>query len=682
MGFPASTDDEIAESLNTLLDEPWQRRLPSVLVVRADETLQIPIIVSENDSGQTLTLKIQEESGEKHTVFVDLASAGVVAERETAFGRRMRVDVTIPGPLPLGYHRAYCETAPDESMSLIVAPRQAYLPSHLENGGKLWGISTQLYALKRDKGWGIGDFQDLDELMEAANSLGASVVGLNPLHMLFVRDPERASPYQPSSRMFLNPLYVDIARVPEFKEATARKKLGAMAASFADSPKEDSIAYAKVTESKWSALETLYDVFQSKHLAKNDKRAKAFKAFREREGHPLHRFALFEALSEKFQPLPWQEWPEVYQNPESPDVAKFDQQNESRVTFYCYLQWIADEQLREATERTGDKSLAIGLYRDLAIESAYDGSDAWGGQSVFALNASTGCPPDPFNMLGQDWEIPPFNPHALRRSGYELFIAVIRANMRHAGALRIDHVMGLMHLFWVPKGDTPANGAYVKYPFEDLLAIVALESHRNQCLVIGEDLGTVPPGFRERMADANMLSYRVLYFEKDGDRFKSPGEYPKLALACVTTHDLATLEGFWQDLDIDLKHDLSLYPSADAELGERQGRQNDRHLLLRALENEGLLPDNRDPNQADATGMDEALNVAIHRYVAQSPASIVLIQIDDLMRESEQINLPGTVDERPNWRRRLSHSTTDLVKMPLVRALRDALSDREGSATS
>jgi len=677
LGFPAANDLEIANSLQKLEDEHWQRTMPPVLVVRRDEPIVLPLVIGDIHLGQSLTVTVEEEDGKKHRISVVPASGSATEEYWLGDSRRLKIEVTVPERLPLGYHRVRCDAASAETTRLIVAPFKAYLPPPLENGDKLWGISTQLYALKREASWGIGDFQDLNELVATAGTLGASVVGINPLHTLFSREPERASPYQPSSRLFINPLYIDVTAIPEFEaSAAARRKADDMAAALAECRAGDSVSYAKVTNLKWSALETAYAEFRSRHLATNDLRAAEFQAFCKRDAEQLRRFALFEALSEKFRPRPWQEWPEAYRDPGSDAVAAFEREQAARIDFYRYLQWIADVQLNAVAQKPSDLRMVIGLYRDLAIGSAYDGSDTWSNQDVFAVDASTGCPPDPFNMLGQDWEIPPLNPHALRRSAYDLFISVIRANMRHAGALRIDHVMGLLHLFWVPKGDTPAHGAYVKYPFDDLMAIVALESHRNSCLVIGEDLGTVPEGFRERMAEANILSYRVLYFEKEGDRFKSPAEYPRLALACVTTHDLATLQGFWEDLDIDLKHRLSLYPSPDADTDERQGRQHDRYLLLRALEGEGLLPNNRDPEDADAIGMDAALNVAIHRYVAQSPASIVLVQIDDLMSENDQINLPGTVDERPNWRRRLSQPTQDLAEMPMVKALREALSAR------
>jgi 4-alpha-glucanotransferase len=319
--------------------------------------------------------------------------------------------------------------------------------------------------------------------------------------------------------------------------------------------------------------------------------------------------------------------------------------------------------------------LAVGLYRDLAVGVDPVGADAWSEQDLVVTEIHVGAPPDPFNMLGQDWGLPPLNPLTLTEKAYEPFIAILRANMRHAGALRIDHVMALLHLYWIP-ADAPAkDGIYVTYPFEDLLGVLALESQRSRCMIIGEDLGTVPEGFRERMAEANVLSYRVLYFEKDGKRFKRPHEYPDLALACVTTHDLATLAGFWKGSDIELRQTLELYPSLAEEQREWQERTQDRTILLAALAEENLLPQATEEENATRVISPE-LVAAVHRYLALSPAMLLMVQIDDLTGEEEQLNLPGTIDEYPNWRRRVAVPVEDLASAPVMLALEQALSER------
>ena len=679
LGLSTKDAAAIAAGIRDLEDQGWQRWLPPVLVAREGERPEFPLSLPADNVSSAVTLLIREETGEA-SEFVFRPAETPVQDRRQADGREiLRYIVTLPRPLPLGYHIVQVASRPSEAMRLIVAPRKCYLPPSLEGGGLTWGISAQLYTLNRPGNWGIGDFTDLRELVDVAADVGASVVGLNPLHALFLAHPEAASPYSPSTRMFLNPLYIDVEAVAEYAECVpARAARNAADAEIATCRALKDIAYRPVKAIKLAVLEALYACFLRKHdaSAAGGGRVEAFERFRRQQGGLLRHYALFESLSEEFAGRPWQEWSEPYRHPDSPAVEEFARANADRIRFFEYLQWQADEQLGRAQARGLERGLSIGIYRDLAIGASCDGLDAWADKEVVVQSAKVGCPPDPFNMLGQDWGIPPLHPLRMRDSGYRPFIDILRANMRHAGALRIDHVMGLMHLFWIPADGNPAGGAYVKYPFEELLAVLALESHRNRCLVVGEDLGTVPAGFRERMAKANVLSYRVLYFEKAGDRFKTPAEYPGLALACVTTHDLATLAGFWQGSDLELKRRLNLYPSEQARRNDESARGWDKTLLLRALAGEGLLPDGIDPEDANGAPMSPALMAALHGYLARSPARILLIQIDDLMQELEQINLPGTVFERPNWRRRLSKRVDQLPGLPAMQALKQTLADR------
>jgi 4-alpha-glucanotransferase len=679
LGLSAKDADAIAASIRDLEEQNWRPWLPPVLVAREGERPEIPLSVPADHSSSTLTLHIREETGAE-SEFVFRPAETPVQDGSQADGREiLRYVVPLPRPLPLGYHVVQVANRPDEAMRLIVAPRKCYLPPSLEAGGMTWGISAQLYTLNRPGNWGIGDFTDLRELVDVAADIGASVVGLNPLHALFLAHPEEASPYSPSTRLFLNPLYIDVEAVLEYAECPeARAARDAADAEIAVCRALKEIAYRRVKPIKLAVLEALYACFLRKHdaAAAGGGRVEAFERFRREQGQLLRHYALFESLSEEFAGTPWQEWPEPYRHPDSAEVEEFARANADRIRFFEYVQWQADEQLGRAQAHALERGLSIGIYRDLAVGASRDGLDAWDDQQVIVQDAKVGCPPDPFNMLGQDWGIPPLHPLRMRASGYEPFIAILRANMRHAGALRIDHVMGLMHLFWIPADGNPAGGAYVKYPFDELLAVLALESQRNRCLVVGEDLGTVPAGFRERMAEANVLSYRVLYFEKDGDRFKTPAEYPGLALACVTTHDLATLVGFWQGSDLELKRRLNLYPSDEAQRNDEGARRWDKILLLRALAGEGLLPDGIDPENANGAPMSPALMAALHGYLARSPARILLVQIDDLMQELEQINLPGTVFERPNWRRRLSMRVEELPWTPVMQALKEALAQR------
>jgi 4-alpha-glucanotransferase len=697
LGIPAEDDDAVAASRHCLDTDDWRRPLPPVMVVRDNADIAVPVTLDSGDMAP-LTLVVTEENGRRFQVDIRPETLTPVAEK-TVDGRPLtRYAVPLPEGLAHGYHtvRLGNDDAPgnnggsdaangggDEgrTMRLIVAPQTCYLPDRLDAGGTAWGLSTQLYTLRHDNDWGIGDFTDLMDLIDVGADFRASVIGLNPLHALFPRDPERASPYQPSSRLFLNPLYISIETIPEYAGCRAAVRATAAAEEqLARLRAADDVNYTDVTRLKLQVLDVLFRAVDAGGVMSADRQA-AFQRFCDAGGTALKRFAIFEALSEKYPGTPWPSWPEPLRRPDTPEVDAFSRERAHRVRFFMFLQWLADEQMAACQDYALDRGLSVGLYRDLAVGCALDGADAWIDPEVVVDAAKVGCPPDPFNMLGQDWEVPPLHPHAMRRQGYEPFARLLRANMRHAGALRIDHAMGLMHLFWMPADGVPADGAYVAYPFEDLLGVLALESQRLRCLIVGEDLGTVPDGFRERMADMNILSYRVLYFEKDGDRFKRPDEYPRLALACVTTHDLATLNGFWQGSDIDLRQRLDLYPSGDAEAGERSGRATDRQTLLGALVEHDLLSDEDARSSGSPADMNPVLSAALHGYLARSPASLLLVQVDDLTEETDQVNLPGTVDERPNWRRRLGMTVGDIRQSPVIKALQPLLQQRNAPTT-
>jgi 4-alpha-glucanotransferase len=395
---------------------------------------------------------------------------------------------------------------------------------------RLWGIAAQLYLLRTATDWGIGDFGDLRSLVELAAARGADVIGLNPLHAMFTDNPEHASPYSPASRLLLNVLNIDVTAVPELLECPDTRELIAsegFRAGLEACRAKPLVDYAAVTAIKLSVLEMLFD---SCRTATDQARWQAFEAYRRERGEVLERNCLFLALREHFAGrdpahADWHAWPEEYRDPASPAVTAFAAENRRRIDFLAWLQWVADTQLGAAAAAAAERGMAVGLYRDLAVGADRAGAETWADAAAVVSGAQVGAPPDIYNPAGQDWGLPPFHPRALREEGYRSFVELVRANMRHAGGLRIDHVMGLQHLYWVPQGQKPSAGAYVRYPMEDLLGILALESHRQRCLVVGEDLGTVPEGFRERMAAADILSYRVLFFEQDGSTgdFLPPG---------------------------------------------------------------------------------------------------------------------------------------------------------------
>ena len=471
----------------------------------------------------------------------------------------------------------------------------------------------------------------------------------------------------PRCRNSDHPTACALIAAPEFQRDLAHCR---------DAPLVD---YAAVARLKLPLLRALFEVFRT---AADSGRSRAFQDFRRQQGEALERFCLFQALREHFaaQVPPqadWRDWPKEYQDPGSPSVARFAQQHRDRIDFLAWTQWIADQQLAEAAATARAKGMTVGIYRDLAVGADSAGAETWARRDLVVSSAHVGAPPDILNPAGQDWGLPPFNPHALRMEGYSGFIDLVRANMRHAGGLRIDHVMGLQHLYWIPQGCPPSQGAYVSYPMDDLIGILALESHRHRCLVVGEDLGTVPEGFRERMEAAGILSYRVLFFEFGADgALVQPQDYPPLALATPGSHDLATLRGWWEAHDIELKSRHGLYPSRDEAQRQHEQRAKERAALLRALAAAGLgLTD------LDATSpFRPDLGDAVHAFLARTPAAMV--QLDDLTDEREQVNLPGTTDQHPNWRRKQSLNLEDLAANPRVRALAQILNSARPSLPS
>jgi len=576
-------------------------------------------------------------------------------------GTCIGVELTLSASLPPGYHRI--ELSAGETIfartTCAVAPAACYVPVP-PSEGRTWGATVQLYGVRSERNWGIGDFTDLATLSEQWGARGAGIVGVNPLHALFPDQPWHASPYSPSSRMFRNTLYLDVEAIAEFRECAEARALVASStfqgtlAKLREAPLVD---YAGVAQAKRTVLEMLYRYFRAHHL--EDARADAFRAYLAAGGDALRRHALFEALQEHFHGADpevwgWPAWPPHYRDPASTAVARFAAEHAERIEYFAYLQWQAELQLAAAADRARVATLSIGIYTDLAVSIDRGGAEAWANQSIYAMGASVGAPPDAFNMRGQDWGLPPLVPARLAAAGYAPFLATLRATMRHAGALRVDHVMGLARLFWVPAGSEPADGAYVQYPFDDLLGLLALESHRHRCIVIGEDLGTVPDYVRAALQANAILSYRVLIFERDAaGEFKAPAAYPPEALATTGTHDLPTLAGWWSGADIDLRAANGLIATdADRDAQVRE-RTSDRIRMLAALRRAGLLMSPVATHAPADRSMESELARAIQSYLAATPSRLQVIQLEDVVGVQDQANLPGTTDAYPNWRWKL-----------------------------
>jgi glycogen operon protein len=623
MGLGAATQREARASLKRLASERDRRILPHALVIREGETIEAPLVIDAPGA----ELEIVDESGARRRMAREVLRRD---EKRACDGRFFTAHIVTLPPLAIGRYTLSLAGDPATLCHLTVAPRACCWPEALDAGAA--GISAQLYSLRRDGDQGIGDFTTLAELAEAAGRAGYATLGINPLHALFTQERERASPYHPSDRNFLDPISLDLDALTETTglpcplDAETRAKAKALAQT-------DAVDYPAVWALKSRAIAVHFSAFEQKAAADPGfAPAREFEAFVAEGDARLGLFAAFEAMARL-----------GISRQECAELEAFARDHAKELRAICFEQWLCDRQLAHAAARGKAAGLSLGLFRDLAVGAAPDGGEIVAEGDLFMQGVSVGAPPDPFAEGGQVWNLPPPNPLALARTGYDAFSGLLRANMRHAGALRIDHVMALERLFVVPDGAPALEGAYLSYPLDDLLGELALESLRAGCLVIGEDLGTVPNGFREKMAAGNMLSYRVLFFERHGDDFAPPSAYPRKALACASTHDLPTLTGWRLGADIEEKAALGLI-SSEATNAERLRRRDDEARLLKALAAEGLKPDDSDP----------ALIAAIHAYIAKTAAALVLFQIDDLLGETTGVNLPGTDRERPNWRRKLS----------------------------
>lgn len=511
----------------------------------------------------------------------------------------------------------------EEHTNLISAPERAYSGEF----DRVWILAVQLYGVRSARNWGIGDFTDLEALIEWAAGSGAAGIGLNPLHALFDDHPRDCSPYSPNSRLFLNSLYIDVSRLPELPQEFAAEH----AASIEAARSAEFVDYQGIADLKMAALRRAFEVFKAKTTLK---RRTSFDEFRREGGPLLSRFACFEVLRRKL-PGPWWEWPDQWPSPNDDALNKLRNGPDALdVEFIEFVQWCADQQLKACRDLASRLNLPVGLYLDVAVGVKADGFDAWNEQVAISHRLSVGAPPDLLNTAGQDWGLAGFNASGLAWRSYEPFRAVLRASMRYAGAIRLDHVLGLNRLYLVPSGYLPSQGAYVQMPFEALLAVAALESVNHRCVVIGEDLGTVPDGFRERLLDWGIWSYRVMMFERGYDGSFLPIEhYPRDAMVTFSTHDLPTFAGWRSGHDIDLKHALGIDPGET-----RDARASATHMLARALNG----TEHGDP--AFYSALD---------YLAHTRSRILGVEIEDLLGVVDQPNIPGTINEHPNWRRRL-----------------------------
>lgn len=660
MGYDVSNEAAIADAVMHLELANWELMSPPVTVVPDEvENPFLSVAIDTSSANETLYWTIHLESGEKlegHSAVAELYVEGSLASSGIDKQRR---HLYLPN-LPQGYHQLEVRVAEDHSQTtLIVAPRTCYHPAEAGDY-KMWGLATQLYSVQSESNWGLGDYGDLDNLVGEAAARGASTIGLNPLHPLYPNNPAHCSPYSPTSRCFLNTLYIDVSRVPGYGEcAEVQEWINSdeFKTTLAHAKASELIDYPAVAACKYPALEKLFAWFDDSNSSVDTATREDFEAFIAEGGQDLQVLATFDALYEYFREQDsnaygWTAWPVDYQSPDSEAVRQFQRDYAARIRYFVFLQWQADRQLGKAAARAKNSDMALGLYLDLAVGCDGGGAEVWADKHSFVHGAAVGAPPDEMNMLGQDWGLTPINPVAMRETAYMPFIKALRSNMRHAGALRIDHAFGLMRQYWVAPGMGAHEGVFITYPLEDMLRVIALESRRARCVVIGEDLGTTPPGFGDLMGAAGLLSYKVLYFERwESGLFMRPDQYPEHAMVTVSTHDIPTLKGWWASRDLDWREDLSLYPKAEMAPRERQERDSARQLLLDAMRDSDIV--DIGTAQAIAGGDNLALSNAVQRFLARTSGRIQMIPMEDALGIVEQVNIPGTTDEHPNWRRKL-----------------------------
>lgn len=544
-----------------------------------------------------------------------------------------------------GYHRLRTARA---EITLAVAPPRGFGLDDIAPGQRCWGLSAQLYSLRRVGDGGFGDFRALAELVQQAAEQGADAVALSPVHALFSADAQHYGPYAPSSRLFLNVGYADV------------DSFGELAPPLTDDARRleglELIDWPEATRARLLRLRALYERLAPRLDRDDDALCAEFADFCSSGGAALLDHARFEALhAQQFAAgrWHWQYWPEALRQPQNPEVEEFARQHAEEVRFHLFLQWLARRGLAAAQATAQRSGMAIGLIGDLAVGTDSGGSHAWSRQRELLRGLSVGAPPDELAGLGQNWGLTAFSPRALREEGYAPFLEVLRANLRDVGGLRIDHAFGLQRLWIVPEGASPSDGAYLYYPLQDLLRLVALESWRARAVIVGEDLGTVPEGFREAIDRVGMLGMRVLWFEREYGYFVEPARWPAHAMATTTTHDLPTTAGWWAGRDIDWRVRLRHLPAETDEEQLRAQRGADRQALWDAFVYADVAAG--EPPADAAPVVDAAL-----RFIGRTPCALAMVPIEDVVGLEEQPNLPGTLDEHPNWRRRLPAPTAEL----------------------
>lgn len=648
LGYKANTDKDLAESIQKFDEKSWKETIAPIYVLNRNNLL-FPIYLKEKDAAKEIRVQISEQGRQKFST-LNVEIEHHVKNKTIGNFNYERINISIKDDLDNGYYdlKITCANR-DYNSILAVTPSECYTTDDVQSS-KLFGLSIQLYSLKSRRNWGVGDFTDLKNLIKICQKNRIDIIGLNPLNVLFHDFPENASPYSSISRLFLNPIYIDPEQTPGFD----KKTLSEIKNEIAQIKSEELINYTKIYNLKIGVLKQLFE-----QISNFPEYVKKFEKFKSQNTSELDLLATYQALYHEQCQTVWggcAAWEKELQNPYSLTVEKFKKAHQAEIEFFKFLQFEADRQLHEAHNQIKKSGLKIGLYRDLPVGVSKDSAEFWSDRSVFLEKSGAGAPPDTFFPCGQKWCLGAFNPLELKKRAYVPFIKILRANMAYAGALRIDHVMGLMRLFMIP--DEMKEGTYLHYNFDDMLGLLALESHLHRCVIVGESIGNVPDGFMEKLKEKNIYSISVLWSERWGGGvgdFKMPKDYSPDAFVSIGTHDMPPLKMWWFGYEIELQHSLKMLTD-EQRFNAYKRRENDRKMLLSAMDFNQVWPQDklRQGDYLYGENYPQGLEEAAHTLLARSVSKVVLLQPEDIFQSDKLQNLPGTDrDKYPNWRRRL-----------------------------
>ena len=643
MGVDPEDTEAVAKEAFELDVAPWLTWVQSFQVIERHKECCFFVNVAPDELDLPFEYAVWLEDGSENKGSFTPAlqpEVGDYVYEGTRYSRR----VVMCGDLPLGYHKLTIR-ASDKSVEgdLVVVPEKAYVPKDIDKGARVWGIIVQLYTLRTERNWGIGDLSDLNDLVKKSAAQGADIIGLNPLHALCTPNEYHCSPYSPSDRRYIEPLYIDPTKVDEFTP-----EFMPSAEQLENVRHPESVDYAAVFALKFSAFKPMFSIFKERHLHENTARGQGFLRFVEREGAALHDYCVYQVLRNQGKTL------------DSLEASPLDASAQDAVDFYAYLQWLAQTQLQECQETAEDLGMQIGLMRDLAVGADGGGGEVTTNGDLFCRAAAVGAPPDPLAEKGQNWGLPPMDPAHMRATKFAHFINLLRTNMTYCGALRIDHAMALMRLWWCPPGKTADFGAYIYYPFPEMLGLLKLESVRNRCMIIGEDMGVVPDEFREAITAGSVFTNKLFYFEREHDgSFRLPQHYMPRALAMLTNHDVPTLASWWATSDLELRNRLNLLDDSVPYEQILDERRTDKFRLLDWLEAAGVdLPDSKEA--LVEAPLSKVLAKKIMVGGAKVASQIFVIQLEDLELMDAPVNVPGTSSEYPNWQRKLKDTLSEV----------------------